>query len=556
MPYTVMLQVSRMRALLPALPMLIGLSVTLPSTAHAQDRRDQGPALERALSAPTEALLRAHVRMLSHDLLEGRAPGTRGGELAAHYIATVFEALGFEGGGPDGSFYQSISLIGARAEPALVIGARRQTVSLEPWVDFVAWPTRALSTVTADGDIVFVGHGVRAPEWNWDDFKTSSLTGSVLLVLEDEPTTDSTTFAGPLTTRYATWQYKVDQAARMGAAGVLLVHRNAAAHWTSWEVVANTFGSERYFLDRPRESNLRFAAWITEDAARRIAEESGRDFDLLVRRAGERGFRPISMDAHAVMRIRSALVPRKSANVLAVVPGTDLAHEWVIIMSHFDHLGVGRPVGGDSIYNGARDNASGVAALLGVATGVAASREAPRRSLLFLATTGAESGYLGARALIDSALVPLERVAAVVNLDQGSSREQATDIVANGLLRSDLAPYLAAAAEREQLSLGSESIDQAAGFFTSDHLPFAEAGVPAVLVHGANTGRALRYHMPSDEYAVGFALAGLLAQVRLVIRLGWMLAATSEYPSWKTDSEFRAAGDQLRLRRLRGSVSR
>ncbi len=427
---------------------------------------------------------------------------------------------------------------------------------------------RPEESMTVDGEVVFVGYGVEAPEWGWDDYKSTSLTGKILLMLVNDPgLSDSSRFNGKALTYYGRWTYKLEQAARLGAIGAILIHTDESATYP-WSVVRNSWSGEQIQLDRPVQETLRFAAWITEEAARSMLAAAGRDYDLLVRRAERPEFRPIPLDAHAVVYIRSDVRRMRSANVVARVDGADPAgrREAVVITSHYDHIGTGIPVSGDSIYNGALDNASGVAALLAVGAGLAASGPPPRRSILLVATTAEEAGLLGALAYTQDPSVPLEHTAAAINVDRANLWGATADAVAVGAERSGMLAYVERAWVAEGVAQAPDPSPHAGHFYRSDHLAFARAGIPVVSLRtGADfvdrppdwgTAQeqeyvASHYHQPSDAFRDDFDFAGLLQQVHLMLRLAWALAATTEYPAWNRDSEFRPAGEQLRLRRLR-----
>lgn len=524
------------------------------------------PVPQGALEAITADLIRAHVRFLADDLLEGRAPGTRGGDIAARYIATQFEALGLKPAGSEASFFQWVRMVGLTPDASIVIGAQRRTLALEVLKDFVAWPERPESVTTVDGDLVFAGYGIDAPEWQWDDFKRAPLTGKILMVQVGNPgTNDSTIFRGNRLTYFGTWTYKLEQAARVGAAGVLLIH-SAKGVADPWTVVRNTWSGERLRLDRPAPQTLRFAAWITTEAARRIVEATGKDYDLLLRRAEGRDFRPIEVGAHGAIDLRTRVRRLQSPNVLATLEGAapDGHSEAVIVTAHYDHYGLGAKVGGDSIYNGAVDNASGVATLLAVAHGLARAPARPRRSVLFLATTAHEAGMHGAAAYAAAPPIPLARTAAVIDVEQANLWGATRDVVLLGASLSTLGDALTAAATAAGLSIGQDTDGSAGRFFRSSPFPLAQAGVPAVSVRsgveyvdkppdwGTDQHQryyAERYHQPADQVRAEFDYTGALQQARFLGRLAWNLAQDSTYASWLPGSEFRAAGQRLRGQR-------
>lgn len=478
------------------------------------------------------AAMHAHMAFLAHDLLEGRGPATRGGRLAAEYIASQYRALGLEPAGPKGSYFQPVSLVGMTPRPAFMWGREGAPRNLRYLEDFVAWAERPEATVVTDGDVVFVGYGITAREWNWDDYKDEVLAGKVLLMLVNDPgLQDSTIFQGRVLTYYGRWTYKLEEAARRGAVGAVLIHTNESATYP-WDVVRSSWSGEQFKLDRPRDPSLEFAAWVSADAARSALERSGLKLDSLVRAAGRRDFRPAATGIHAAVQVTSRLRRVSSENVVARLPGTDaaLASETVLFTAHWDHLGIGRKVENDSIYNGAEDNASGTAAMLAAAQALARGPR-PARSILFVATTAEERGLLGAEAYVRDPLVPLASTAAVLNLDAMNVRGRTRDISALGADRSTLGPAFAAAARAESLVVTTEP-DVRGSFFRSDHFPFARAGVPALSFESgfdfigrpAGWGRQQdslwnedRYHQPSDEYSPDFDLEGLAQQVRVEI---------------------------------------
>lgn len=499
------------------------------------------------------AAMEAHLRFLSSDLLEGRAPATRGGRLAAEYIAAMYRTLGLEPGAGDSSYFQPVALVGMMPRPTFSWG-RDSAVSLRYRDDFVAWAERPEADIGAAAEVVFVGYGIRAPEWQWDDYKGADLRGKILLMLVNDPgLADSTVFLGQILTYYGRWTYKLEEAARQGAAGVVLVHTTESATYP-WDVVRGSWSVEQLKLDQPQSPSLAVASWVTEDAARAALAAVGQRLEALTRAAAGRDFRPVATGLQARIRVSSALRRVQSENVVGRIPGADpaLAGQVVVFTSHWDHKGIGPAVRGDSIYNGAEDNASGIAAMLATAQALAGATPRPRRSILFVATTAEESGLLGSEAYVQRPLVPLERTAAVINLDVTNVHGATQDISALGTDRSTLGPVFAAAARAEGLAVESRP-DVRGAFFRSDHFPFARAGVPALSFRsGARfVGRPAtwgegeerrynteRYHQPSDEYHAGFRFDGMTQQVRVAVRVALAIANGAELPLWLPSSEF------------------
>jgi len=512
-------------------------------------------AAQRPAPIPVDtAAMDAHLRFLASDLLEGRAPATRGGRLAAAYIAAQFEALGLEPAGANGTYFQPVALVGMTPQPMLSWGKAGGATDTLVYRDaFVAWAERPEADIAASGEVVFVGYGIRAPEWQWDDYKGADLRGKVLLMLVNDPgLVDSTVFLGKILTYYGRWTYKLEEAARQGAAGAILIHTTESATYP-WEVVRGSWSVEQFKLDQPHSPSIAFAGWVTEASARTALSKAGLNLDSLTRAAGRRDFRPIPTGVTASVGVHSALRQVESENVVARLPGRDprLASQAVLITAHWDHKGIGPAIRGDSIYNGAEDNASGVAAILGAAK---ALTQLPRtaRSILFVATTAEESGLLGSEAYVQRPLVPLGQTAAVLNLDVTNVRGATRDIGALGMDRSTLGPAFEAAARAESLTIASQP-DVRGSFFRSDHFPFARAGVPALSIKpgvdfvGRPVGWGVqqeniynqdRYHQPSDEYQSTFRYAGMAQEVRVTVRAARAIGNDPTMPRWLTSSEF------------------
>ena len=496
----------------------------------------------------------AHLRFLASDLLEGRAPATRGGRLATEYIAAQFQALGLQPMGANGSYFQPVALVGMTPQPTLVWGKTGSMQELVYRDAFVAWAEKPEADVSADGDVVFVGYGIRAPESQWDDYKGQDLKGKILLMLVNDPgLVDSTVFLGKILTYYGRWTYKLEEAARQGAAGVILVHTAESATYP-WDVVRGSWSVEQFKLDQPRSPTLTFASWVTEGSARAALASAGFNLDSLSRAAARRDFRPVSTGLRASARVRSTLRHVQSENVVGRLPGREprTAAQAVLITSHWDHKGIGPIVRGDSIYNGAEDNASGVAAMLGVAEAMAQASTRTWRSIVFIATTAEESGLLGSEAYVQQPLVPLAQTAAVLNMDVTNVRGLTRDISALGLDRSTLGAAFDYAARAESLTVQTQP-DLRGSFFRSDHFPFARAGVPSLSLEPGvdfvgkprgwgeeqeNLYNEQRYHQPSDEYQSSFRFDGMAQQVRVTVRLARAIANAGEMPRWLPTSEF------------------
>ncbi|MBX3277388.1 MAG: M28 family peptidase [Acidobacteria bacterium] len=546
-----------------------GQSVMISTAAGAVDPGSLGSQID-------ESALRAHIKFLSDDLLEGRGTGARGGLLAAKYIAAQFEALGLEPAAPDRTYYQQVQMIGAKSDPStkLVIKSEGSNVANEGGGneganaaqfafgdEFVAGTDLEDPSINIISDIVFVGYGVQAPEYNWDDYKGLDVRGKVLLCLvNDPPATEAEPklFGGRALTYYGRWTYKYEEAARRGAAGVILVHTSESAGY-GWSVVRNSWGGERFGLAPEAEApSLRLKAWVSEEAARRIALMGGHALNDLQRAAASRDFRPVPLQARVDMTLKSSVRRIAAPNVAAVLRGSDpeLKNEFIIYSGHWDHLGIRPDQPGDNIYNGAIDNATGIAGIITIAQAFAAMPVKPKRSILFLATTAEEQGLLGAEYYTRHPLVPLAKTAANINLDSMNVLGPTSDISPLGWDRSTLGKIIEAVATENQVTISPDPRPEQGLFYRSDHFPFAKAGVPAVSFNpGTNfVGHSEkwveeqlrdyqqnRYHQPADEYSPSWDLRGLVQQARLAFLVGLRTANTPEAPQWNPDDEFARA---------------
>lgn len=540
------------------------LAVAASSVATLSNHPQEDARLAAALSVPTAPAVQAHVEFLADDAMAGRAPGSSGGATAARYIRAQFQQAGLQPGAANGTFFQPVRLVGVDPAASIVIGIARRTMALRYLEEFVAWPTGPDAALVADADIVFVGHGIVAPQWNWNDYQGSPVTGKIAMILPGDPGTDDPTlFDGRAMTRFGRWDYKLEQAARMGAIGAILVHTDEGV-LAPWPVVRNTWSGEQLQLEAPGPQTLKFGAWMNETAARRIIAATGIDYDLLARRAHRSDFRPITIGAHAVVDITSEVRSLESVNVIAKLAAADpAAGESVVLMAHYDHLGVGTGIGEDSIFNGAVDNASGVATILAAAAGLADAGPPDRRSIYFVATTAKEYGSLGAASYLDAPPVPLAQTAAVINLDRGNVWGSTTDLSAADVEQSTLNGLVEEVLAAEGLFLGAAPNVEAAHLFRPDHHIFARSGVPSISVAGgldfvdrpAGWGPEQvedylthRYHDPSDEVTADFRYDGAVQQARVLIRLAWRLSGPTALPSWHENSVFWAAGQALRGR--------
>jgi Zn-dependent M28 family amino/carboxypeptidase len=511
--------------------------------------------------------LRADLQFLADDLLEGRAPGTRGDRLAARYIATRLAMMGLEPleGAPD--YFQPVPMVGVTAQPEpLRVEVRGQTLEFRPVQDFVVWSGVYEPAVSiADAPLVFVGYGIEAPEYRWDDYKGQDMRGKVLVMLVNDPPappSEPNLFEGKAMTYYGRWTYKFEQAYRKGALGALVVHVPDMAGYP-WTVVQSSWTGEQVHLDAAGvEPALPVKGWIREDAARSILQAAGYSLDDLLRRAARRDFRPIDLGARVTVELRQEARKFTSQNVVALLRGSDphLQSEAVLYTAHFDHLGVGPAVQGDAIYNGAYDNASGVAAVLGVAevyAHLARQGIRPRRSVLFLMVTAEEAGLLGSLYYASRPLWPLEKTVANINLDGVNVWGPTEDFVPLGMDRTTMDEALQEAARAMHVTLRPDPFPEKGYFFRSDHFSLARRGVPAVSLEAGThyVGKppdwgeklheeyvARHYHQPSDEYDPAWPLTGMAQTVELAFRTGWLLAVQDSRPVWKPGRAVRVPG--------------
>ena len=509
----------------------------------------------------TTAEIDGHLRFLSSDLLEGRAPATRGGRLAAEYIASQLRAAGVEPG-VNGSWFQNVPIDVVAAEPSSiqVTASGRYAGTLRYPDDVVIWAGSASPTSTARGEVVFVGYGATAPEYRWDDFKDVDVRGKILLVLVNDPPApagEPTLFGGKAMTYYGRWTYKFEEAERRGAAGMLIIHTTERAGYP-WHTVVGSWAKEQRMLPRDPTlpAPLGVRGWITDSSATAMLRAAGLDLAALRAQAASRDFRPVPTGITIDMEFRNSVQHLSSENVVGVVRGRDarLGKEYVALSAHWDHLGIGPAANGDSIYNGAADNASGVADLLAIARAAAAGQH-PRRSLLFVFVTAEESGLLGSEYYARHPTVPAAQIVANLNIDGGNLLGRTRDLNVLGDTKSSLGPQLAAMVRADGMRLSEDLHPEAGHFYRSDHFSFAKAGIPAASI-GAGTDvvgkpagwgaqqdddyTAHRYHQPSDAYRPDFDLTGAAQLSEIVLRFAQQLANASGVPTWNRDAEFRA----------------
>lgn len=513
-----------------------------------------------------ETRIRADIRYLSDDLLEGRGTGSRGGMLAARYIASQFEGLGLEPAGSDRSYFQQVQLVGTKADPATQLVARASTGTSEARFrfgdEFVASTEIEEPEVNVIGDLVFVGYGISAPEYNWDDYKGVDVRGKILLMMVNDPPSTAAEpklFGGAALTYYGRWTYKFEEAARRGAGGVILIHTPESAGY-GWNVVKNSWGGETFTLAASGKQPLRLKGWVTDETGRSLVKLSGLDLNSLRLSAQTRDFRPQSLSANIDTKLKVTTRKITSPNVAGLLRGSDpnLMNEFVVLSAHWDHLGIRFDQPGDNIYNGAVDNATGVAGLLAVARWLTEQEKRPKRSVIFLSPTAEEQGLLGAEYYTRNPYAAMSKTVANLNLDSMNVLGVTTDITPIGAERSTLGMFVDAVARDSSITVSPDPRPEQGLFFRSDHLPFAKAGVPAInlnpgthFVGHSDTWAAeqfkefneTRYHQPTDEYSPNWDLRGLLQQARLTSLIVLRIANAPDRPRWNPGGEFGKLGN-------------
>lgn len=514
-----------------------------------------------------ETTLKAHIKFLSDDLLEGRGTGARGGELAAKYIATQLEKMGAKGAGENGSFFQPVSLVGVKANPdtKLNISGSNGRESFDFADDYVAFTGAQTESVDVDSDLVFVGYGINAPEQRWNDYKgePSDYRGKVLVMLVNDPPAtaeEPNLFAAKTLTYYGRWTYKYEEAARRGAAGVILLHTDESAGYP-WSVVRTSNGSWRFDIARTQNDPtpfLQFRAWMTDAAARRMMKLAHLDLDALRTQAATRNFQPVKLGLKAKLNLKSEVKRVAAPNVVGIVAGSDpkMRDEYVVYSAHWDHLGIGAPdKNGDTIYNGALDNASGVACVLAIAETLAELPVAqrPKRSSLFLFPTAEEQGLLGAEWYSQHPVVPLNKTAADVNLDSMNVLGITHDFIPLGAERSSLKAVVEAVARERGMRVSPDARPEQGSFYRSDHFPFAKVGVPSISLKEGNdyVGRSkewgeqqfrayntAHYHQPSDEFRDSWDFRGMIQEAEIALAIGRRIADMPLMPQFNPGDEF------------------
>lgn len=520
----------------------------------------------------------AHVRELSSDAFAGRGPGTPGEDRTVDYIKSQFARIGLQPGNGD-DWFQTVPMAETTADASatLTLKAGDAEQALKYGDDMIVWTRSGRPHISLkDSPLVFVGYGVDAPERGWNDYDGIDVKGKTVVMLVNDPgfhAGDARLFEGPRMTYYGRWTYKFEEAARRGAAAALIVHDTAGASY-GWDVVRNSWSGPQYDLpakDDPAP-RLPVQGWITGEAADALFKAAGRDFATLRAAANRRGFKAVPLDASASLKLDSTTVLKQSRNVLGLLPGSGTPDEVVLYMAHWDHLGTHDGESGDAIYNGAVDNATGVAGILEIAEAFRKAPSPPKRSILFVAVTLEESGLLGSQYYVAHPVVPLDRTVAVINLDALSPIGKARDLTVTGKGSSQLEDLLKTALDGQRRRMVAESNTTAGYYFRSDHFNFAKAGVPALYIGsgsdllegGKAAGEAAerdygehRYHKPGDQYdAATWKVDGIVQDLEAVYSVGRTLADSGQWPNWYEGSPFKAARDAMRPATFRNAAAR
>ena len=528
--------------------------------------------LKPALDAITADGLLAQIKMLASDEFEGRAPGSKGEELSIKYIADQFKTIGLMPGNPEGTYFQEVPLAGIKSAPTASFVVGGQTTTLNYPDDYVASSARLQDQIKVDNsDIVFVGYGIVAPEYGWNDYKDVDVRGKTLLMLINDPPIpdakdpgklDDKVFGGRAMTYYGRWTYKYEIAAKKGAAAAVIIHETGPAAYP-YSVVRTSWSKENFELDAPDKNAdaVSVRSWITLDVAKKLLADCGQDFEALKKSAINKDFRPVALKAKAHFEIKQQVRAFKSHNVVAKLEGSDpkWKDEYVIFSAHWDHLGKHPELSGDQIFNGAVDNASGVAAVISLGRAFTKVNPSPKRSLLFMATTAEEAGLLGAKYYALHPLYPLKKTVADVNIDSMNVWGKTRDVEDTSFGMSTLDDALAKRAQAQGRIAIPNPRPEKGSIYRADNFEFAKVGVPALYI-GKNEHLLSRpadaplradefdlhdYHQVSDEVKPDWDLSGAVQDVQLLFQVGYEVSNNDKYPEWKPGNEFKPQRDAM-----------
>ena len=524
---------------------------------------------DTAAQAITADGLLQHIRDLSDDSLEGRAPGTPGEQKAIAYMQNQFKAMGLKPGNPDGTYLQNVDLMGYKAHPTASFTAGGKTIALKYPDDYIANSRhKRPETKVENSDIVFVGYGVVAPEYGWDDYKGVDLKGKTILMLVNDPPVrvpndtalDTAMFKGRAMTYYGRWTYKYEIATDKGAAAAIIIHETGPAGYP-YDVVRGSNSQEQFDVLSPdAEKRVPIEGWVTLDKAKELLSAAGQNFDSLKAAAARKDFKPVALKAKANFDVKIDARQIQSHNVVAKIDGGDKKDEYVVYTAHWDHLGRDSALRGDQIYNGAIDNASGSSAILEIAKAFSKLPRPPRRSILFLSVTAEEKGLLGAKYYATHPLYPLNKTVANINIDGINQWGRTSDFTVIGLGNSTLDDVLADVLKTDNRTLRPDAEPEKGFYYRSDHFEFAKEGVPALDTDagieyvGKPVGYGIQkrdeytksnYHQPSDEVRSDWDLSGAVDDTRVLFRVGYVVAQADALPQWKAGTEFKAKRDSM-----------
>ncbi|WP_210514182.1 M28 family metallopeptidase [Hymenobacter terricola] len=543
-------------------------SETATTTAPTEAEPTDTASVPAPADGITPALIARHIKVLASDEYQGRRPFTAGEEKATAYLASEFKKLGLQPG-PNGSYFQAVPLVEIAGTPdsTATIGGNGKSLTLKYRADYMFLTEREQPTVVIkNSPLVFAGYGVTAPEYKWDDYAGLDVKGKTVVVLINDPGNagnDTILFKGKAMTYYGRWGYKYEEAIRHGATGLLIIHDTKPASYP-WTVVQSSNGGAKLHPQTPDHgaSKLAVEGWITLDAAKRLFTAAGQNYDEAYTAANKPGFHGKAFGLSISTTLHNKITLKASKNVVAVLPGTTRPKEYIIYSAHWDHLGVGKAVAGDSIYNGALDNASGCAGLLAIATGFVQANSTPGRSIVFLAVTGEEQGLLGSDYYAQHPLFPVANTVADINMDELLAFGPMRDLTITGYGQSELDDYARAAAKEQNRYVIPYQHPETGSFYRSDHFSFAKVGIPALYASGEFESRLhgkafaekerkdfeeKNYHQPSDQFDPKWDLRGAAQDARLLFRIGQKLASETTFPKWKEGSEFKATREKSLL---------
>jgi Zn-dependent M28 family amino/carboxypeptidase len=528
---------------------------------------EESNRIKPSLTSITIEDMKDHISVLASDDFQGRAPSTQGEEKTINYLAEQFKKIGLKPANK-GSYFQEVSLmkISADTSAKLDINGGKSKISLRFSEDFIGGTPQVSELVQIkNSEIVFVGYGINSSEYRWNDYDGLDVKGKTVLMLVNDPgyaTSDTSLFNGKAMTIYGRWTYKFEEAARQGASAAIIIHEtNAAAY--PWAVVQNSWsGSQFYLLDNDlTRSNLQLQSWVTTESAQKIFESAGLDYNQEINSAAKRGFKPVNMNLKASIQIKNKVTYTKSNNVVAIWPGTDQPDECIIYTTHWDHFGINPSFQGDSILNGAVDNATGTAAIVEIAEAFTKLPEKQNRSVLFIAVTCEEQGLLGSKFYAEHPLYPLNKTVGVINIDAMNILGKTRDMVIIGFGNSQLDDYAISVLKKYRRYASPDPTPEKGSYFRSDHFSFAKVGVPSLYLshgiddveHGKEWGLKEsekwvkeNYHKPSDNYEPDkWNFEGMVEDVRVYFEVGYNLSIIKDFPEWKSGSPFKSVRDKM-----------